>query len=285
MVLIQFLNGLSTAMLLFLLASGLTLIFGVLRVINFAHGSLYMMGAYFSCSLMHFTGNYWITLLFAPLLVAMIAGLIEVFFLRHLYVREHEYQLLLLYSFVLVIDDLVKAVWGTELKLVQKPAILTGSLQIAGMDFPTYTLLIILLGPVVALVLWSVLTKTKIGKQIVAASLDRDAANALGMNVPLLFTIVFLFGSFLGGLGGAVAAPLRAATPAMGLEIMNMSFAVVIIGGLGSIWGAFLGSLLIGEVLAFGALIAPGSVALLPFVLMILVFLWRPQGLLGKGGV
>jgi branched-chain amino acid transport system permease protein len=285
MILIQFLNGLSTAMLLFLLASGLTLIFGVLRVINFAHGSLYMMGAYFTYSLVHFSGSYWFSLLVAPVFVAVMAGIIELSFLRRLYVREHEFQLLLLYSFVLILDDVVKAFWGTALKLVPKPEALAGSIEIVGRPFPAYTLLIIVLGPVVALILWYSLNKTKIGKQVVAASLDREAANALGMNVPFLFTAVFVFGAWLGGLGGAVAAPLRAASPGMGMEIVIMSFAVVIIGGLGSVWGALLGSLIIGEVLAFGTLIVPKLVVLLPFALMILIFLWRPQGLFGKGGV
>lgn len=285
MLLIQFLNGLSTAMLLFLLASGLTLIFGVLRVINFAHGSMYMLGAYFTYSLARFSGSYWVSLLVAPLFVALVAGLIELFCLRRLYTRDHEFQLLLLYSFVLILDDTVKAFWGTALKLVSKPEVLAGSVQIIGREFPKYTLLIIVLGPLVAIGLWYALNRTKIGKQVVAASVDREAANALGMDVPFLYTVVFVFGAWLGGLGGAVAAPLRAASPGMGMEIVIMSFAVVIIGGLGSIWGAFLGSLIIGEVLAFGALVVPRLIVLLPFALMILIFLWRPQGLFGKGGV
>lgn len=285
MIFIQFLNGLSTAMLLFLLASGLTLIFGVLRVINFAHGSLYMLGAYFTYGIATLSGNYWLSLVVAPLCVAVAAAIIELFFLRRLYAREHEFQLLLLFGFVLVLDDVVKACWGTALKLVPKPAALDGSVQIFGRTFPEYTLLIIILGPLVALGLWYALSRTRIGKQIVAASLDRDAANALGMNVPFLYTTVFVFGAWLGGIGGAVAAPLRAASPGMGMEIVIMSFAVVIIGGLGSIWGAFLGSILIGEVLAFGTLVVPKFVVVLPFAFMILVFLWRPQGLFGKGGV
>jgi branched-chain amino acid transport system permease protein len=285
MIFIQFLNGLSTAMLLFLLASGLTLIFGVLRVINFAHGSLYMLGAYFTYGIATLSGNYWLSLVLAPLCVAAAATIIELFFLRRLYAREHEFQLLLLFGFVLVLDDVVKACWGTALKLVPKPAALDGSVQILGRTFPEYTVLIILMGPLVALGLWYALARTKIGKQIVAASLDRDAANALGMNVPFLYTTVFVFGAWLGGIGGAVAAPLRAASPGMGMEIVIMSFAVVIIGGLGSIWGAFLGSILIGEVLAFGTLVVPKFVVVLPFAFMILVFLVRPQGLFGKGGV
>ena len=272
-------------MLLFLLASGLTLIFGVLRVINFAHGSLYMLGAYFTYSIATLSGNYWLSLVVAPLCVAVAAAIIELLFLRRLYAREHEFQLLLLFGFVLVLDDVVKACWGTALKLVPKPAALDGSVQILGRTFPEYTVLIIVLGPLVALGLWYALARTRIGKQIVAASLDRDAANALGMNVPFLYTTVFVFGAWLGGLGGAVAAPLRAASPGMGMEIVIMSFAVVIIGGLGSIWGAFLGSILIGEVLAFGTLVVPKFVVVLPFAFMILVFLWRPQGLFGKGGV
>jgi branched-chain amino acid transport system permease protein len=285
MIFIQFLNGLSTAMLLFLLASGLTLIFGVLRVINFAHGSLYMLGAYFTYSVATLSGNYWVSLLVAPLFVALSATIIELCFLRRLYVREHEFQLLLLFGFVLILDDVVKACWGTALKLVPKPESLAGSVQIIGRQFPTYTILIIVMGPLVALGLWYALNRTKIGKQVVAASVDREAANALGMNVPFLYTTVFVFGAWLGGISGAIAAPLRAASPGMGMEIVIMSFAVVIIGGLGSVWGAFLGSLLIGEVLAFGTLIVPKQVVVLPFAFMILIFLCRPQGLFGKGGV
>lgn len=272
-------------MLLFLLASGLTLIFGVLRVINFAHGSLYMLGAYFTYWFIQLSGSYWLSLLVAPLFVAVAAGLIELFFLRRLYPREHEFQLLLLYSFVLILDDMVKYFWGTALKLIPKPETLTGSIQIVGRDFPRYTLFIILLGPVVAMILWYALNRTKFGKKVVAASLDREAANALGINVPFLFTSVFVFGAWLGGLGGAIAGPLRTASPGMGMEIVIMSFAVVIIGGLGSIWGALLGSLLIGEVIAFGILVVPRLIDLLPFALMIFVFLWRPQGLFGKGGI
>ncbi len=285
MILIQFLNGLSTAMLLFLLASGLTLIFGVLRVINFAHGSLYMLGAYSTYTMALVSGSYWVSLIVAPLFVACASIIIETCFLRRLYAREHEFQLLLLFGFVLILDDVVKAFWGTSLRLVSRPEILSGSVRIIGRDFPTYTLLIIVMGPLVALTLWYMLNRTRIGKQVVAASLDREAANALGMNVPFLYTAVFVFGAWLGGISGAIAAPLRAASPGMGMEIVIMSFAVVIVGGLGSVWGAFLGSILIGEVLAFGTLIVPKMVVVLPFAFMILIFLWRPQGLLGKGGV
>ena len=284
MILIQFLNGLSTAMLLFLLASGLTLIFGVLRVINFAHGSLYMLGAYFTYSVAVFSGSYWVSLLAAPVFVACAAGLIERFFLRRLYVREHEFQLLLLYSFVLIIDDATKAFWGTSIRMVPKPAALAGSIEILGRAFPTYTLLIIGLGPLVALGLFLALNGTKIGRQVVAASLDREAASAVGLNVPFLYSVVFVFGAWLSGVGGAVVAPLRGASPGMGMEIIIMSFAVVIVGGLGSIWGAFLGALLLGEILAFGTLIVPNLIVLLPYAIMILIFLVRPQGLLGRGG-
>jgi branched-chain amino acid transport system permease protein len=285
MIFIQFLNGLSTSMLLFLLASGLTLIFGVLRIINFAHGSLYMLGAYLTYTISRIIPNYWIAFLVAPILVAISAGLIELFFLRTLYKREHEYQLLLLYGFVLVFDDLVKMAYGAAFKIIPQPLSLQGSVQIMGREFPKYSLFIIILGPIVALGLWYLFDQTKIGKKIRAASFDREAANSLGINVPFLYTAVFMFGSWLGGIGGAVAGPLRAASLGMGLEIIIMSFAVVIIGGLGSFWGALLGSILVGEVLAFGILILPKFVIIIPYIVMVLFFLLKPQGLFGKGRV
>jgi branched-chain amino acid transport system permease protein len=285
MIFIQFLNGLSTSMLLFLLASGLTLIFGVLRIINFAHGSLYMLGAYLTYTISRMIPNYWIAFLVAPILVAISAGLIEFFFLRTLYKREHEYQLLLLYGFVLVFDDLVKMAYGAAFKIIPQPLSLQGSVQIMGREFPKYSLFIIILGPIVALGLWYLFDETKIGKKIRAASFDREAANSLGINVPFLYTAVFMFGSWLGGIGGAVAGPLRAASLGMGLEIIIMSFAVVIIGGLGSFWGALLGSILVGEVLAFGILILPKFVIIIPYIVMVLFFLLKPQGLFGKGRV
>jgi branched-chain amino acid transport system permease protein len=285
MIFIQFLNGLSTSMLLFLLASGLTLIFGVLRIINFAHGSLYMLGAYLTYTISRIIPNYWIAFLVAPILVAISAGLIEFFFLRTLYKREHEYQLLLLYGFVLVFDDLVKMAYGAAFKIIPQPLSLQGSVQIMGREFPKYSLFIIILGPIVALGLWYLFDQTKMGKKIRAASFDREAANSLGINVPFLYTAVFMFGSWLGGIGGAVAGPLRAASLGMGLEIIIMSFAVVIIGGLGSFWGALLGSILVGEVLAFGILILPKFVIIIPYIVMVLFFLLKPQGLFGKGRV
>ncbi len=272
-------------MLLFLLASGLTLIFGVLRIINFAHGSLYMLGAYLTYTITRLIPNYWIAFLAAPIFVAISAGLIEFFFLRPLYKRDHEYQLLLLYGFTLVLDDLVKMVYGAAFKIISQPPFLQGSVQIVGREFPRYSLFIIILGPIVALGLWYLFDRTQMGKKIRAASFDREAANSLGINVSFLFTAVFVFGSWLGGIGGAVAGPLRAASLGMGLEIIIMSFAVVIIGGLGSFWGALLGSLLVGEVLAFGVLILPKFVIIIPYIVMILFFLLKPQGIFGKGRV
>lgn len=285
MIFVQFLNGLATSMLLFLLASGLTLIFGVLGIINFAHGSLFMLGAYFSYAVSQFFPNYWVTFIVAPIFVAIAAGIIEYFFLRPVYKRAHEYQLLLLFGFVLIIDDVAKMAWGTAIKFISRPGFLDGHVEITGRQFPKYSLFIIVLGPIVAFVLWYLLNKTKIGKKIRAASFDREAADTLGINVPFLYTAVFMFGAWLGGIGGAVAGPLRGASPGMGLEIVIMSFAVVIIGGLGSFWGALLGAVLVGEFMAFGVLIVPKLVMILPFALMIVIFLVRPQGLFGKGSV
>ncbi len=282
----QSLSGLTAAMFLFLIASGLSLIFGVLRVLNFAHGTFYMLGAYSAYQLVQWLGpgpgRFWIAALGAALAIAVLGGLVERLLFRHLYGKEELYQLLFTYALVLILSDVAKIVWGTQQKSVSRPPELTGSLLLFGAIVPHYNLLILLLGPSIALAFWFVLQKTRAGRVIRAAALDRETLGALGVNVDRLYTLVFMLGSFLGGLGGALIAPMRATVPGMDTEIIVEAFVVVVIGGLGSFWGTFLGALIYGQVLSFGILFFPRFSIFAVFALMAAVLIVRPWGLLGR---
>jgi branched-chain amino acid transport system permease protein len=280
-----FLMGLATAMLLFLISSGLTLVFGVLGVINFAHGSLYMLGAYMAVSFFGFlqpmTGSFWLSLILAGLGVGVCGLLIEYFLLKRIYQADHIYQLLLTFSLVMIIDGLVKMVWGLDPRSFSEPAFLSGSWTILGRPFPVYALFIIAAGFALSVLLWLFLSRTQYGKLIRAASADREITNALGINVPFIFSGVFTLGSCLAAAGGVLSGPLRVASPEMGVSIIIESFAVVVIGGLGSLPGAFLGSLLIGLVDAFGAFYLPRFNMAFVYMLMAAVLLSKPTGFFG----
>ncbi len=283
---IQCLNGLTQAMFLFLIASGLTLIFGVLGVLNFAHGSLYMLGAYLSFTVTSLfvgrPGAFWVALVLGSLGVALAGGLIEAVFLRPVYRREELDQLLVTYALVLIIGDVVKFAWGPDNRSVSRPAILAGSVLIGGREFPTYNLVVIALGPLVAAALWLLLARTQFGRLIRAAASDREMVGVIGADVSKLFTGVFVLGAWLGGLGGGLAAPVGAIYPGMDVEIIAESFIVVVVGGMGSLTGTLLGSLLIGQLNAFGILFFPRFALLFVYVLMVVVLVLRPWGLLGK---
>jgi branched-chain amino acid transport system permease protein len=283
------LNGVANGMLLFLAAVGLTLIFGVLGVLNFAHGSLYMLGAYFTFLLVNgggplgmFAGNFWLAVLVAPLAVAVIGGLMERFIIRPIYSRDHIFQLLLTFALVLVIDNAARILWGTDFRSISVPAELAFSVSIFGSRYPAYNLFLILIGAAVAVAMWLVFERTRIGKVVRAASQDRDVANALGVNVPLLFTATFITGSVLAAVGGALAAPYQTIQPTMGESIIIDSFVIVVIGGLGSFSGALAGALLIGVINSVAFQFAPALQPVIPFVLMAVVLLGMPTGLFGK---
>jgi branched-chain amino acid transport system permease protein len=282
----QFLSGLTAAMFLFIVASGLSLIFGVLRVLNFAHGSFYMLGAYMAWQLTYWlsgvVASFWIAVVGAALTVALLGGVVERLLLRHLYGREELYQLLFTYALVLIIGDVAKVLWGTQQLTVARPPILAGGLEIFGIVVPHYNLFIILLGPVLALACWLLLSRTGTGRMIRAAAYDREMLGALGADVGKLYTLMFMAGSFLAGLGGALVTPVRSIVPGMDVDIIVEAFIVVVIGGLGSFWGTFLGAIVFGQVLAFGILILPGFSIFAVFVLMALVLVVRPSGLLGR---
>jgi branched-subunit amino acid ABC-type transport system permease component len=282
----QALSGLTTAMFLFLIAAGLSLIFGVLRVLNFAHGTFYMLGAYGAYQFVQWLGPgpgmFWVAVLGAALGVAILGGLVERLLLRHLYDREELYQLLFTYALVLVLSDVAKIIWGTQQKGVVRPPELTGAVSLFGATIPYYNLFIVALGLAVAVAFWLVLQRTRMGRLIRAAALDRETLGALGVNVSALYTGVFVLGSFLGGLGGALVAPVRSIVPGMDTEIIVEAFVVVVIGGLGSFWGTFLGALIYGQVLSFGILFFPRFSIFAVFALMAAVLILRPWGLLGR---
>ena len=282
----QFLGGLTAAMFLFLIASGLSLIFGVLRVLNFAHGSFYMVGAYLAWQLVRWTQPapeaFWIAALGAALGVALLGGIIERLLLRYLYDREELYQLLFTYALVLIIADAAKVLWGTQQLSVSRPPSLAGSLQLFGVTVPHYNLCIMLLGPMIAFGFWLVLQRTALGRIVRAAALDRETLGTLGANVGWVYTGMFMAGSFLAGLGGALVTPVKSIVPGMDVEIIVEAFIVVVIGGLGSFWGTFLGAVIYGQVLAFGILIFPRFSIFAVSTLMAVILILRPWGLLGR---
>jgi len=267
-------------------ASGLSVIFGVLRVLNFAHGSFYMLGAYAAWQVAQwigtFTGSFWLAVLGSAIAVALLGGVIERLLLRHLYGREDLYQLLLTYALVLILGDVARVLWGTQQLSVPRPSGLSGSFEIFGTVIPHYNLFIIALGPALAIACWLLLSRTGTGRMIRAAAYDREMLAALGADVGKLYTLMFMAGSFLAGLGGALVTPVRSIVPGMDVDIIVEAFIVVVIGGLGSFWGTFLGALIFGQVLAFGILILPGFSIFAVFALMALVLVVRPSGLLGR---
>lgn len=280
----EVLIGLSTGSRLFLVALGLSLIFGVLGILNFAHGALYMVGAYVTISVLHSAiGNFWIATLIGGVVVGIVGAGMEVEFIRRVYDRDQLDQLILTLAFVLIISDLVKTIWGSGSYTLSPPVGLNHTVQIAGSEFLLYRLFIIVVGFAAMVGFWYVLKRTYVGRLIRATSSDRQMARLLGTNVSRLYTGVFALGSFIAGVGGAFAAPLQAVTPGMGDQVIIQAFVVVVIGGLGSFIGAFVGAMIIGLLQSFGTLWITGADLFLPFFAMILVLLVRPEGLFGEG--
>jgi branched-chain amino acid transport system permease protein len=283
---VQLLSGLANAMFLFLIASGLSLIFGVTRIVNFAHGSFYMLAAYLTYSLSTLlplgAGAFYAAALLAALLVAGLGGLVEALLLRRVYRAPELYQLLLTFALVLIVADAVRYLWGADNKTGPAAPGLAGSVPIAGQLFPSYDLAVIVFGPLVALGLWALFHRTRWGILIRAATQDREMVAALGVDQSRLFTGVFILGSFLAGLAGALQVPRLALTTVMDTTVIVEAFVVVVIGGMGSVWGALLASLLIGVLNAFGVLVLPRISIVLIFVVMAVVLIVRPWGLLGR---
>jgi branched-chain amino acid transport system permease protein len=282
---VQFLTGLASAASLFLVASGLSIIFGVTRIVNFAHGAFYMLGAYVAFTLTErFSGatGFWGGIITASLVVAVIGILIEMTLLRRIYHVPELFQLLATFGLTLMVEDLVVLIWGPSDLLGRRAPGLKGAVDFFGQNIPSYDLFLIVLGPTVLLLLWLLFQRTRWGVLVRAATQDRDMVAALGVNQKWLFTSVFALGVFLASLGGALQIPRDAVNHAMDLRVIVDVFVVVVIGGLGSIAGAFVAAVLVSELNAFGILIFPKISIILVFLVMAVVLIIRPWGLFGK---
>ena len=279
---VQGLHGIVYGMLLFLVASGLTLIFGMMGVLNFAHGALYMLGAYFSFSVLRWSGSFWVSLLVAPLGVAAAGMVIERFFLRKVHAHGHAHELLITFGIAYIIEELVKMVWGNKPLLVVLPSVLSGSVVFFGIQYPVYRLFILFVSLLVFILLFTMLFKTRIGIIVRAAVANKQMTDALGFNVPLIFLLLFSMGAWLAGLAGVIGGPYLITNPGMAATIIIDLFVVVVVGGLGSVEGALIASLLIGCLQSFGILFLPQFAIVFEFLLMALVLIFRPHGLLGE---
>ncbi|MGR0183738.1 ABC transporter permease [Azospirillum aestuarii] len=284
--LVQFLSGLATAATLFLVSSGLTIVFGVTRIVNFAHGSFYMLGAYLGWTLVERWGTtplgFWGAVAAASLAVGLLGALMEIGLLRRLYRSPELFQLLATFGVVLVVQDAASWIWGSEDLLGRRAPGLRGSVDILDQPFPLYDLVLIGLGPLVLGLLWLLFNRTRWGTLVRAATQDRDMASALGVDPARLFTGVLFLGSALAGLGGALQVPREAVNLHMDMAIVVEAFVVVVVGGMGSLTGAFVASLLIGQLQAFGILVFPQITLVLVFLFMAVVLVIRPYGLLGR---
>ncbi len=290
LVLTQTLNGLASASSLFLVACGLSIIFGVTRIVNFAHGSLYMLGGYLAFTLVTWLGpadplGFWGGVILAVLLTGLAGVLIEVLILRRIYQAPELFQLLATFGVVLMLQDIALATWGPEDKLGPRAPGFRSFVILFDNRFPSYELFLIAVGPVVLGLIWLLFHRTRWGVLIRAATQDREMVSALGVNQRLLFTSVFAFGAALAGLGGALQLPREAINLHMDLSMIAEAFVVVVVGGLGSVTGAYLAAVLIGVLHAFGILVLPKITLVLVFLVMAAVLIVRPHGLLGKAGV
>lgn len=279
----QILVGLSRSTILFIVSSGLSLVLGVLRIPNVAHGSLYMIGAYLAYSVAVFVGGdyaFVVALVLAPLGVAIISLIVERSLFCHLYDREHLMLLLFTFSLTLLFRDLVKLTWGSDYRSMSPPDVLQGAWSIMGTPIPKYNIFLLLVGPLVALGLWLLINKTKIGKISRAAAVDREMVGAIGINVGMVFAFVFVIGCALAGLGGALVAPTQNITQGMDHSIIMESFLIVIIGGLGNMWGALVGALIFGLTDSLGILLWPQFAIVFPYIAVITVLIVKPKGLL-----
>lgn len=283
---IQFLTGLSTAAVLFLVTSGLSLIYGVTRILNFAHGGLYMLGAYMAYSLTQYLGgegmNFWFALLLASLGASIVGVAIEMLVLRRVYHVPELYQLLATFALLLIIQDSTLHIWGPDDLLGPQAPGMAGAVSILGMPFPTYDLFLIGFAVVVMLGLYLLLFKTRFGVLLRAATEDREMVANLGTNQKWLFTAVFALGSLLAGLGGALQLPRESVSPIMDSNMTMDAFIVVVIGGMGSLFGAVVASIIVGVVQAFGILIFPEITLVLLFLIMAVVLSFKPYGLFGR---
>ncbi|KIZ36477.1 MULTISPECIES: branched-chain amino acid ABC transporter permease [Rhodopseudomonas] len=280
---VQLLNAIQYGMVLFLVASGLTLVFGILGVINLAHGAFYMLGAYLAYWIAAVTGNFLIAMLAGVAIAFAVGLLLENVFIRRLYGRDHLAQVLLSFGLILVIDEVREMLFGKDVHAVAPPAWLAGSIQLTdNLSYPVYRLAICVFCLAIALLIFVVITRTKIGMIVRAGAENREMIRVLGINYDSVNRYVFAIGIALAALGGIVIAPISTVFPGMGDGMLILSFVVVVLGGIGSVAGAAIGALLIGLTDTLGKVFFPSVSGILIYLLMALVLLWRPNGILGR---
>jgi branched-chain amino acid transport system permease protein len=277
-----FLHGLAYAGLLFLVSAGLTLVFGMMNVLNFAHAAMYMLGAYFSYSLLQATDQFWLSLMVCPILLFVIGALIERFLLRRVHVYGHLHELLLTFGLAYIITEVVKWAWGNFPLAVNIGGFLGDTVEIIGITYPVYRIFIFVCAVFVGTMMALILYKTRLGIILRAAVNDSEMVNALGFNVPRVFMGVFAFGAALSGFAGVIAGPLLSTYPGMAHEILIDAFVVIVVGGFGSLGGAVIASLIIGELQSFGVLLFPKLSLALVYLLMAAVLIVKPSGLFGE---
>lgn len=293
----QLLNGLQLGITLFLMSAGLTLVFGIMQVINLAHGSFYMIGAYIGATVAAQTGSFLLAVAAGLAGAALAGGLVELLVLRHLYHREHLDQVLATFGLIMFFNELTRIVWGRQPLFMDVPDWLPGSVEIVpGLPYPAYRLAVIVVGLAVALALWLLFAKTRAGMKIRAGASNREMVGALGVNINLLYTLVFSLGTMLAGLAGVMAGPILAVESGMGENILILTFVVIVIGGIGSIRGAVAGALLVGMVDTLGRAFLPPILRLILetstansiaaslasmaiYILMAAILVWKPRGL------
>jgi branched-subunit amino acid ABC-type transport system permease component len=281
----QTVTGIAMGANLFLLAAGLSLIFGVVNVVNFAHASFYMLASYICYSLTLYFGRnegYWLSLLIAPIAVGVLGGIVEKFLFRRVYGRGHYPQIVVAWGLILILNDAFKLIWGTEPKMISSPNLFSGGVTLPGGTLSMAQIFSITVAAIVGFGLYFFLYTTRAGKVVRAAAVDPEITDAIGVDVDRLYRIVFAFACWLGGLGGVVAALQKPASIGGDLDIMLTAFIIVIVGGMGSILGSLVGSLIVGVITALGILVLPRFALVFLYILMVLILILRPYGILGK---
>jgi len=276
------LHGLVYAGLLFLVSSGLTLVFGMMNVLNFAHASFYMLAAYFSYSLLAWTGNFWLSLIACPFLLFVIGAVIERFLLRRVHTLGHVHELLLTFGIAFIISEAVKWIWGTAPLPVEIKGFLDSNVSLLGVIYPTYRPFVLFCSILIGVLMAFLLLKTRMGITVRSAVDDSEMVNALGVNTPRVFMFVFALGAALSGLAGVISGPLLSTNTGMATAILVDAFVVIVIGGFGSLVGAVVASLMIGQLQSFGALLFPKFSLALIYLLMAIVLIAKPTGLFGE---
>lgn len=280
---IQSLNGLALSLLFFLLAAGLSIIFGMMDVVNLAHGSFFLIGTYIGVSIVRFTGNFWLALIITPLVVGLLGLLVERYLISYLYQRSPLDQVLLTFGLAFIMMDMAKWIWGADVLALPPPSYLAGSVAILGGQFPRYRLFVIVVGLLLAVALYFLNNRTQLGAVLRAGVADREMVSGLGINIGRVFAAVFAVGVGIAGLSGVVAGPIYSAAPGLDFQVLITTLIIVVVGGMGTFKGAFWGSLLIGEAQTFGQVFFPDFALFLIFAIMAGVLLVKPAGLFGRG--